>query len=374
MIYDTKKLDLLLDSMDERFGVPACELIVRCGYDEIYHRVCGYSDHAKTMPASENDVYWLFSETKLFTCVSAMQLVERGVISLDDPVSKWLPEYADVTVMKDGNAVPCENVMTIRHLMSMTGGLSYDLDVPEIAGMRKSGASTREMVRIMAGVPLQFEPGTHFRYSLCHDVLAAIIEVASGMDFYTYLRKNICEPLGIENIGFIPDGVHNFSAQYKFYDEDRMTRPVETENRYRLTENYCSGGAGLWSTAKDYILLPEALANGGVGRNGNRIIMPESIDEMRKHLLTGSQKAEFNQMKRKTYSYGLGVRVRVTEGRCGEPVGEFGWDGACGAYDLVDTVNKLSIHYVQHIQTPYFWCSDFHDELRETIYGCFINN
>lgn len=367
------RLDRFLDELYRRYGVPACELIVNYRYERIYHRLCGYSDVKRTVPASDSDIYWLYSETKLFTVVAVMQLYEKLLIDLDETIYKWLPEFEDMMVRGGRRPVPAKNAITVRRLLNMTVGLGYNVDSAQMIRLAGTNVSTREGVKALAEQPMLFEPGTHFMYNLCHDVLAAMVERVSGLSFGEYLKRNIFDPLGITELSFSAEELikrgHTFSAQYRYDEKTRIIRPVAKVNRYRLGKNYQSGGAGLCGTCRDYIKLPQALANGGISETGQRILRPETIDLIRTNQMTnGILRGEFNRMKSCDYTYGLGVRVRTFTGHHGIPVGEFGWDGAAGAYNLIDTDNNISIHYVQHVLDPYSWCDGLHMELRETIY------
>ena len=184
------KLDAFLDDMPKR-GYPGCELGVAVNGEVVYRKSVGYADHNKTRPLSGKDISWIFSCSKVITCLAAMRLVDEGRISLEDPVSKYIPEYAHLTVRDKATGEICKanTPMTVEHLFTMRGGMSYDLDAAPIAEARaKEGATTLDLVKAMARVPLTFHPGEHFCYSLCHDVLAAVCEVASGMRFSDYLQ------------------------------------------------------------------------------------------------------------------------------------------------------------------------------------------
>ena len=182
----------------DNLPVPSADLTVWLDHKEIYRHTSGFSDTEKTKPLTGKEHYFLYSMTKVTTCTAALMLYERGLIDIDAPVSNYLPEYAELSVNENGSIRPAKTTLTVRHLFSMTGGLDYDLDRKEIKLQGKE-ASTRDIVRAIAKKPLCFDPGTHFKYSLCHDVLAAIIEVASGMSFGDFLRENIWKPLGMNN-------------------------------------------------------------------------------------------------------------------------------------------------------------------------------
>ena len=261
-------------------GVPGCDLAVYRNHEPVYRRMAGHRDEAAREPVQGDELYWLYSCTKVFTTCAAMQLVERGALELDDPVSAYLPAYGHLTVREGDHVRPARRGMTVRHLMSMQSGLDYDMTTPAARAEldRTMGlATTRQLVEAKAGDPLCFEPGTDFLYSLSHDVLAAVIEAASGMRFSDYLQENIFAPLELRHTGFFPseEELARFSAQYEF--DDLKGRPIPCPvgaNSYRYSPNYESGGAGLFSRVADCVALADALACGGGG-----LLSPEMIQD-----------------------------------------------------------------------------------------------
>ena len=369
------KLSAYLDTLPAE-GVPGCDLAVYRNHEPIFRHMAGHRDAANTEPMRGDETYCLFSCTKVFTTCAAMQLIERGLLSLDDPVSDYLPAYAHLTV-KDGDAVrPAKRVMTVRHLMSMQSGLDYVMATPTpTALLERTGgqATTRELVEARAKDPLCFEPGTDFLYSLSHDVLAAVIEVVSGLRFSDYLRQNVFEPLGLETMAFTlrDSDVARLCARYQ-YDEAQKKAVLcadPGDNDYRFTPEYESGGAGLFGDVKDYITFADALACGGVGRSGARILTPEMMQLWSANQLGPKSRASFDAWNRIGYSYALGVRTRVvlTEGGRG-PIGEFGWDGAAGAWTMIDPHNHVSAFFAMHVRAFGYSYDVIHPTLRDLIY------
>lgn len=369
------KLTEYLNSLGE-VGVPGCDLAVWRDHEPIYRHMAGHRDGEGTQPMQGDETYCLYSCTKVFTTCAAMQLIERGKLDLDDPVSAYLPAYARLTV-REGDAVrPAKRVMTVRHLMSMQSGLDYDMETPApLAVLEETGgkATTRQLVDARAKDPLCFEPGTDFLYSLSHDVLAAVIEEASGMKFSDYLRRNIFEPLGLETVGFSLDaaGQARLCAQFEVDDADGKAKLCPSYgNSYRYSPNYESGGAGLYSDVKDYIAFVDALACGGVGKNGARILSSEMLQLWSANQLGPKSRASFDEWKRLGYSYALGVRTRVDTSIGGRgQIGEFGWDGAAGAWTMIDPINHLSAFYAMHVRNYAYNYDVIHPTLRDLIYG-----
>jgi CubicO group peptidase (beta-lactamase class C family) len=305
---------------------------------------------------------------------AAMIAIEKGLLKLDDPVSKFLPEYAELTV-KDGDEVrPAKTVLTVEHLMSMQGGLDYELATPAIrACLKQHGkdTTTRQVAAALATQPLNFDPGTRMRYSLCHDVTAAVIEAAAGMPFSRFVDENIVHPLGMKTMTFhpTPEQYDRMSACYQWDAKERPQTRSPLINVYRLqSEAYESGGAGLMGDLDSYILLVDALANDGVGANGARILSRESIDEMRRDRMVGASRKDFDELNKVGYSYALGVRTLVDNSLSRSPIGEFGWDGAAGAWTMVDVDRHIAAFYVQHVHACGRAFDEFHPAMRNLIY------
>lgn len=368
---------ILIDYLDSlgKCGIPGCDCVVYREHRPVFRHTTGYSDHGKTKPLTSANTYWLFSASKLFTCTAVLQLAEKGSVRLDDPVSKYLPEYGALKVKDDSGVKPAKNTMTIRHLLSMQSGLNYNLEAPSILKVLEETdrkATTRQVIRALANEPLDFEPGTHFQYSLSHDVLGAVIEVVSGLSFGDYLSEHIFKPLGMKNTGFelTPERKANMSDQFIYDGETMTSAPMSLENCYALSERYESGGAGLISTADDYILYLDAMCNGGTSREGYRVLTADSIDLMREDQLNDVSKKDFALFNRKGYSYGLGVRTLIEREKSGvrSPIGEFGWDGAAGAYALIDVKNRLAIFYAQHVRNCGYVYDVIHPMIRDLTY------
>ena len=366
-----EKLDTFMNEMPQR-GVPGCELAVTKDGELIYRKCVGYADVEKTRPTSEQDLYWIFSATKVITCIAAMRLVEEGRLRLDDPVAKYLPEYGSMRILqKDKTTVPAQNVMTVEHLFTMTGGMTYDLKADAILKLPPD-TGTVDMVRAMASEPLIFEPGTHYKYSLCHDVLAAVVEVVSGMRFSEYLEQLIFRPLGLRDIGFRPSAEQSarFSAMYGFRPGIEQAVPRETKNPYILTSEYDSGGAGLFSSVNDYIKIITVIACGGTTRDGYTLLKPETIQMMQKNRLCDDALNDFVTHRLFGYGWGLCGRVHTkpVSSLSLSPVGEFGWDGAANAFVMIDPENRIALYYGCHIMGYQYGYCVIHPTLRDLVY------
>ncbi len=355
-------------------GFPACELVVTHRGEQVYRGGVGYSDHEKNKKVTNNDLYWIFSATKPITCVAAMRLVERGLIDLNDPVSKYIPAFGNLSVKQsDGSIAPAQNVMTVEHLFTMCGGMDYDLQAPAIQEVRLDpNATTFELVSAMAKKPLMFEPGTNYRYSLCHDVLAAIVEVVSGMTFGEYLQTNIFDPLEMDDIGFHPteEQQKRISAQYRAKVYAGEAEPIPTANHFRLSDRYESGGAGLFTKPDTYIKFLNALSLGGTAKNGYCLLKEDTVKLLQENRLCDAAWKSFSTTRLHGYGWGLCGRVHVNPvySMSKSAVGEFGWDGAAGAFALADPSKQVALYFATHVLGHSYVYHHIHPMIRDLAY------
>ena len=369
---DFVNLKNCMDTLVNHPKRPSVDVMVYRDHEPLFRYFTGAMDIENGGDIKGDEFYFIYSMTKMITCCCALQQLEQGKYNLDDPISNWLPEFTKMKITRE--ALNTENAakiasgqtagetvdvtddgfaktpITVRHLFTMTAGLDYALFDESMKKAKEDGkTTTQELVRAMADKTLGFEPGTRFRYSLCHDVLGALVEVWSGERFSDYIRKNVFEPLGMKNTFFgLPEDLSKMPSLYSNYNDNFKKEALRCV--YTLTDEYESGGAGLTSTTEDYALFLDAVACGGVGKTGNRILKEETVKLWGTNQLSGDAAQDFDQMRR-GYGYGLGVRVHVDPSRSGtiSPVGEFGWDGAAGAFSMVDTKNKISLTYFQNV-------------------------
>ena len=323
-------------------GIPGFDLIVYKDGECILRHMGGYSDPDKKIPMNGKEKYHIYSCSKLITCVAAMQLWEKGLFSLEDKLSDYLPAFAEMSVKTENGIKKAKNPIRIHHLFEMTSGMDYNIAAPELLEYYRGGSnpcSTIEYVNQLAKKPLDFEPGEGWKYSLSHDVLAALVEVWSGEPFEDYVRVHIFEPLGMENTDFLypMDDEEGFAKQFSYVAETGEFKPV-VGNPYRPGKAYASGGAGCVSTVEDYIKFLEAL------RVGDVILKKETIALMATDRLTEQQRAMCSYNTPQT-GYGLGMRTPRKDPKHTD----FGWGGAAGAYASVDPVNNMTFYYAQHV-------------------------
>lgn len=349
-------LKKLLDSFLP-MGLPGFDIIVYKDGQCIWRYQNGFSDAALQKPFTGQERYNIYSCSKVITVTAAMQLWEKNLFSLDDPLYLYMPEFEKMTVRTEDGVVSAKNLIRIRDLFCMTAGFTYDKGTPNLLrGVQDTAGRcpTREMMKYLAQDPLAFEPGTQWRYSLCHDVLAALVEVISGELFEDYVQKRIFQPLGMAHSTFVlPEEERPaLAAQYRFNAETKQAVDCGRGNSYMLGSEYASGGAGCVTTVEDYIRFAEALRVGDVilGRDTIRLMTTDQLTDMTRPFYTQGAR----------HAYGLGVRCP----KAGGWRQDFGWGGAAGAYLAIDPSENMSLFYAQHmLNSP-------HQPLRNLFIDC----
>lgn len=357
-----KRMDALLE-----LGVPGCSISIRKDHKEIYRYICGVRDRDTGIPMDGNEKFYIFSCTKPITVAAAMQMMEKGLLTLDAPVSEYIPEFKDVLVEENGALVPPHEPITVHHLMTMSAGLNFNINEDTVGD--RNTLNTYDMAVQMCRKPLLFHPGDRFKYSICLDVLAAVMEVASGVRFGQYLKENIFDPLGMKNTGFDLKA-SPMAAQYQCPKSTKDVVFIGNQHPYLFNKHYESGGGGLVSTLDDYALFADAMACDGVGATGAQIITRSSIDALRENQMGKFVRdPQFSCATGPGYGYGLGVRTLIDKSQGQRsPLGEFGWDGANGAFVIIDPENHLSFSFMQHIRNWPDLMGQFYAPIRDEVY------
>lgn len=375
---DFKPLSNFIDHITS-WRIPWAEVLVMYRNETVFRYRNGYSNLEEKTPIDDRQIINIYSMTKILTCTAALQLVEKGAILLNDPLSAYLPEYAEMMVQKtlpDGGITleRAKRPITVRDLFTMSAGFSYDLGAPsirEVVKLTDGRVPTRKFAAALAKEPLLFEPGTRWNYSLCHDVLAALVEVVDGRQFGAYVRDNITGPLGMHDTGFDLSEKQRSRLAPQYEYNDMLGKPVRKDgNGFRVGTEFESGGAGLLSTVSDYVLFLNTLTNRGTSPDGVRILSPAALDLMRSDHLNENTRDDFSWEQLAGYGFGLGVRAHISMANSGSlsPLGEFGWSGAAGCMAIIDPDSQLTVMYAQHLlnnQEPYV-----HPRLKNIVYAC----
>ena len=319
----------------------------------VHWEAVGTRDTATGDPVERNDIFRIYSMTKPVTSVAVMILVEEGKVALDDPVSKFVPEFADVKVLADGGGrVAADGPMTVQHLLTHTSGLTYgffgDSAVDRLynqANPLTLAEDLEDFGRRVAELPLIASPGTRWNYSVSTDILGRVVEVASGQAFDAFVEERILDPLGMDDTAFwVPEEKRGrFMANYARLGGNLVVADSPVDGQYTQPPAFPSGGGGLTSTASDYIRFAQMLLEGG-SLDGVRILAPETVAKMRSnHLPDAMVPIELGAFLSPGYGFGLGFAVMVDADASPEPDhdGVFRWAGAANTFFWIDPEAEL---------------------------------
>ncbi len=326
---------------------------------------CGQRDLEAGAAMTPDTVFRIYSMTKPVTTVAALMLYEEGRFQLDDPIERYLPEFAAPRVYVGGEGEAVETVraetpITVRQLMTHTAGLTYGFlgETPVDALYRARGVDFQrgdtplaELVALLAEQPLLFQPGTRWNYSVATDVLGRLVEVLSGETLERFLAERILAPLGMRDTAFhVPEhALDRFAACYTPGKEGGL-EPIDPARGSRFTRPMVtfSGGGGLVSTAADYLRFARMLARGGE-LDGVRLLGRKTVATMTMNHLPGDLaamgQARFAETSYEGIGFGLGVSVMLDPARAqimGSP-GEYAWGGAASTAFWVDPAEELIV-------------------------------
>ena len=319
----------------------------------------GYADVSQKRAIDLDNVFMQCSQTKGFCGVTIAKLAEEGKLSLDDPVSKYLPEFYELWIQdyeKDGVRVlrKAKNVLTVRMVLNHTGGFPFEASAKRSdvrGGGWSGGAPIRQIASVAAASPIMFEPGTKELYSNTGiDIGAAIVEVITGMKWEDYLKQEVLDPLGMKSTWFWPTD-KQLKTKIELY-ETKKGAPAKwveemawQQRPYNDSHVFASAGAGLWTTANDQLKFYKMLMNLGVGENGVRILKEETV----KNMLARTTRPDHLG----GYSLGLSAPKEDTEDAW------FGHGGAWGTNCIVNWHKKqLKLWVVQHAGCDQPWLKE----------------
>lgn len=314
----------------------------------VYNKAFGFDDLAKTKPLRTDHIYRIASQTKAITSVAIMMLYEEGKFLLDDPVSSYIPEFANAKVIDRFNladttytTLPAKTAVTIRHLLTHTSGIGYpEIGSPEalalyskhklISGLgAKEGRLLADDVKTIGALPLFNQPGEKFLYGWNSDVLGRLVEIFSGMSLDDFFRKRIFEPLGMSDTYFyVPPSKHHRIVNIYREQDGKLVPPTPSEQvivDYPKTKGtFYSGGAGLCSTVTDYAIFLQMMLNEGI-YNGKRLLARNTV-----RMMTMNQIGDLGLWGGGVNKFGLGFGITTDKGSAllPTPEGVFDWGGA----------------------------------------------
>ena len=357
-----ERIDQAIESDIDAGKVAGAVALVVSNGEVVYHKSFGFADIDSQAPMRNDSIFRIASMTKAVTSVAAMILYERGEFRLNDPVSKYIPEFADMQVISsidaEGNVtatVPATQPIRIIDLLTHSSGLGYPfipskvqksyLESGVIDGLTVQDLDLASQMKLLATQPLLFEPGSAFAYGLSTDLLGFLVEVVSGQSLDQFFKKELFSPLGMTDTHFyLPDAkADRLVTLYNEVDGSGLVAYEVSDTDIQVNDvlypivgakTYFSGGAGLSSTARDYALFLQMLLNDGE-LNGVRILGRKSVELMR----TARVDWDGDDIP----DFGLGFRVVSDLGRNGElaSVGSYSWGGAFDTSYWIDPEENL---------------------------------
>lgn len=349
--------ELVMSYVDAKKFSGAVTLIAKGG-KIIYESEVGWSDSLKLNNYTTSSIFRMASMTKPLTSVAAMQLVEDGKLSLDDPVSKFIPSFGSPEVLTQFNpedttweSRPANREATVRHLLTQTAGVPYGFmnpsingailaknDIPDLATHRD--VTLEEKMNDLGGLPLIHDPGERWMYGLNTDVLGRVVEVASGQTLGEYIKENVTSPIGIENLDFFLDKtqagnlvdvyIANADGEIQYLKPQEPT--FHPDYPSYGAKKYFSGGSGMSGTARDYFLFCQAMLNDG--KLGEAILLEPGT----------AQAMHTNQIDTLSYpwgDFGFGYGFDVAQNHPVKPDGTYSWGGAFSTTFWIDPTNDL---------------------------------
>ena len=335
----------------------------------VHYEAVGKRNLETGAPMTRDTLFRIYSMSKPITAVAAMILYEEGKFQLTDPVSKFLPEFKDLKVFKDGQEIAPQSEMTMQQLLSHTAGLTYPTSTWDPVDRRYrdekllASKDLDEFIKKLAKIPLRYEPGTHWHYSVAVDVTGAVIERISGQRFDRFLKERLFDPLKMEDTFFdVPEPkLDRFGTNHTWNAEKKKLEVLPTAEYpiYRHPTLF-SGGGGLVSTAMDYMRFAEMLRNGGE-LEGVRVLSPKTIELMTMNHLPAIIKAGVSSQTvspglypGRGFGLGFAVLIDVAQSGVAGSVGEYTWGGAAGTVFWVDPVEDIVVvEMIQLMSSPW---------------------
>ncbi len=394
-----KQLQRVSDHLLERYIEPgkiagALPMVYRRGH-LAYCEALGRMDIERGKAVMDDTIFRIYSMTKPITSVALMMLYEQGAFQLNDPVTRYIPEWKNMRVYKSGvapafiTAAP-ERGITFKDLFMHMAGLTYGFmnrtNVDHAyrkfgVGGVEPGSTLKDSIDSLARIPLEFSPGTKWNYSVATDVLGYLVEKISGQRFDEYLRTQLFEPLGMKDTGFtVPDvKVPRFAANYSRLLGKGLKLEDDPETSiYIRPRTFFSGGGGLVSTAHDYLRFCRMLLGNGE-LDGVRILGRKTVELMtRNHLprdedLTQWALGTFSETTYEGYGFGLGFSVHLGSSRSatiGSP-GEYAWGGAASTIFWVDPAEELIVVFMTQLMPSGTF--NFRGQLKSLIYPAIVD-
>lgn len=377
------RIDATLKSFVDTSRVAGISALIYEKGEEVYFNAFGMADRENNKPMSRNTITRIFSMTKPVTGVALMQLYEKGLFQLDDPLSKYAPEFANVQVFAGfddkGNIKlePPHRPITVRDITRHTAGFlnagSKELgDKFREADVTNKNNTLTQMAEKLSKLPLAFHPGEQWSYGVCVDVQAYLVEKLSGKPFDQYVIENILKPLKMDHTGYVPSDMGEFAAVYNRAGGQLTRVPDSIANDFNKQEwPLKPGGFGLTSTVDDYMRFARMLVNGGK-LDDAVVLKEETVKLMATNQLSDSVTERMWLPSKGRVGFGIDFAVRLEEAQGPDEkvgaVGEFFWDGAASTLFWVDPKNQITAVLFLQI---FPFDNPVHKEFKDAVYGKF---
>ncbi len=400
---DAGRLDRIADHLERNYIGPqkimGCQIAVARHGHMAYQKSFGSMDLERNKPMADDAIFRIYSMTKPITSIALMTLYEKGYFQLNDPVSRYVPSWKNhrVWVSGEGEDMVTEapkRPVSFRDVLSHSGGFTYGGGLPGVGLQHLVDKTYRELkIRTFGGldspaafldklsqVPLLYQPGERWMYSLSTDICGALVELISGKPFAQYLQDEIFGPLGMNDTSFFvaPDKVDRFCANYQRGPDKKlklMDDPATSE--FTKEPAFKSGGGGLTGTTADYMKFCEMLRRGGE-LDGHRVIGPRTLAMMHMNHLAGgkdlSQVAlgSFSETSNEGVGFGLGFASSMDEVSTGSlGSGDYYWGGAASTIFLVDPKEDLTMVFMTQLMPSGTF--NFRGQLKSLIYSAIVD-
>ena len=378
------RIDSTLQSFVNSGNIAGVSALIYEQGQEVYYSAFGYADKEAQKPMDRNTIVQIYSMTKPITGTALMTLYEDGKFDLDDPISKYAPEFSNMEVYtgvdSKGNIItePLDRPVTIRDVTRHTAGFPNRPDIPGLSELLEQKniydreTTLSDLGEKLGDIPLWFQPGTQWEYGPSVDVQALLVERISGVPYGEYVRNNVLDPLGMQETRyFIPEGDRErFARLYIRTGEGELVQDSVTYSNYIEHWPMTRGGSGLTSTLDDYMKFAQMLVNYG-SLDSVQILKPETVKLMATNQLADSITERSWLPSKGQVGFGIDFAVRVAPPANAEEnhgmVGEFYWDGAASTLFWVDPVNKLTA--VMFVQLFPYDQIGLHKKFRDAVYG-----
>ncbi len=342
----------------DKGAIPGAVLLIARQGQIAYFEAVGQQDAEAKTPMARDSIFRIYSMTKPLTSVAIMMLVEEGQLTLDTPLGRIIPAFADQKIANADGTAPARRPITIQDLLRHSAGITYGffgegaakkayVDAKIFAG----DYDNAEFAARIAALPLAYEPGTVWDYSHSTDILGRVVEVVSGKSLYQFMRERLLDPLGMPDTAFY---VTDAAKQRRIAEPLKGDRSIGVDVDFfdpRVAAKWESGGGGLVGTAMDYARFLQMMLNGGTF-NDRRYLGPAIIDYMTSDHMGSAVRPGPYFLPGPGYGFGLGFAVRLADGQSATPgsIGEYNWGGAGGTYFWVDPEQDMFVVFM--MQSP----------------------